>query len=246
MKLRRWLFVAAFFLMSCVSISPNWKYDDVTEIRDNILTVESTFDYRFPSRSDEFKGKMVGAVTYIGDGYFVGAAHCFNNTTTIVSTMFGLQEIPIVSDNVEYTLDDINLKLVGSEGDVILFRVNGMNYDLGLPVYKWYDSDKLKTLDKILLVGTPFMTEPNVRIGIVSDADVVESTTNPLSLEEFNNIFNMSIDGVPGDSGRAIFVNEDGELKIVGLLFSTTSGAAFSSAWKSNYVLEVIERLKEK
>jgi len=230
-------FLLVVVIASCMHSRSFHNQEDIQNAINGVLEMNVSFEYQMANSTVWASTKMAGATISLGDGYVLGLTHCFTTKTILINSPWGEFNADIKSRNIEYTIDDKKLYIVGEHEDISLFRMIRNDDFMDAYPFEWADSNDLWEGDRIVLAGFPWMFDRNLRSGIVSDAN----PTHPGI--DTKNLFAFSINAIRGDSGTPVLVYRWGVLKIIGLTqISTGKGVSF--ALKSNYVLDAIEMIK--
>lgn len=180
---------------------------------------------------------------HIGDGYLLTSAHCviFPKIENI-RMPFGF--IPVVNNykDYKYTIKDKEIKFIGSEDDVALLYSKDL---IDTQSISFINFKYIKLYDKVIIVGNSYMRGVNIKGGIISKLFVDGI------YKEFSKVgksFIVSAPTNPGDSGSPVFIVDrwTNLAYIVGMSFGTLSQVdGYGFVYKSNYLKEVIQRLKE-
>lgn len=224
-------------ITSCIHSRSFHNQEDIQSAINGVLEMNVSFEYQMANSTIWASKKNKGAVISLGDGYVLGLTHCFTTKTILINSPWGAFNADIKSRNIEYTIDDKKLYIVGEHEDISLFRMIRNDDFMDAYPFEWADSNDLWEGDRIVLAGFPWMFDRNLRSGIVSDVN----PTHPGI--DTKNLFAFSINAIGGDSGTPVLVYRWGVLKIIGLAQIST-GRGISFALKSNYVLDAIETIK--
>lgn len=232
------VFLLVLFI-GCFQYRSFHDFNLVTSAIEGVHRMKVSFEYQ-PVNSDEWYPMInEGATISLGDGYVLGLTHVFSTTNIIMQSPIGIYTMNVTPRNSVYKIDDKELKFIGEYEDISLFKaVNSNDFQDSYPA-KWIDSDTLQEGDRVVLPGFPWMSDRNFRDGIISDTH----PTNYFDIDAIN-LFVFSINVVGGDSGAPVLVYRWGDLRIAGLAQQTTN-RGISFAIKSNYVLKVVEMIKE-
>lgn len=203
-----------------------------------------TYEYRNANIKEERwdKAEKRGVLTDIGNGYAIGLTHVFGIDTVLAFTPFGAFEIE-TSDtrNVVCKTDSGDeVFLVGSEGDIQIFKYKNNVSKHMKANFEWADYDRLEIGQEIFITGDPRLMGAMVREGIVSRKDF-EMPVAPGFYRD--PVVVITIELIEGDSGSPVYVYEDGVLKMIGLAQASLPGLNQGYILHSGYVQDVIRRI---
>ncbi|OMH38121.1 DegQ family serine endoprotease [Motiliproteus sp. MSK22-1] len=134
---------------------------------------------------------------------------------------------------------EMEAELIGADprSDLALLKVDAE----GLPTVKLGNSDKLKSGEWVLAIGSPFGFDHTVTAGIVS------ATGRSLANENYVPFIQTDVAINPGNSGGPLF-NLDGEVVGINSQIYTRSGGfmGLSFAIPITMAMEVVDQLKDK
>jgi len=179
---------------------------------------------------------------HIGGGYIITCAHCTYFPTIPKRTVWGTISAPVKTYNYRYSVDGNPVDLIGTSDDTALLFAPDLISEYSI---SWYDSDKLRLADEIILVGNSAMQGINIKFGNVSILEVKKPILG-LSKRTAKNSFVMTNPTNGGDSGGPIFVIRDNKLLVTGMCYASAFRLqGYNMAFKSNYIIDVVKEIKE-
>jgi len=182
--------------------------------------------FRFPEAPRERKSFSLGSgVIVSSDGYILTNTHVVNNADKIRV---------VLSDKREF-----QGKVIGNDPktEISVIRIEARD----LPTIPIGDSDKLKTGELVLAVGSPFGLAQTITMGIVS------ALGRNIGVADYEDFIQTDAAINPGNSGGAL-VNARGELVGINTAIFSTSGGyqGIGFAIPSNLAKTVMKSLIEK
>ncbi len=186
---------------------------------------------------------FTGNSFHIGGGYILTCAHVVKfNEKQSVSTPFGNINIMVKWSNYKYSMNNKNIKLIGTKDDIVVFY----NYDLiDSPKVIFGNSDKLEVGNKLIMIGNSQMKGINIKTGIVSKLFIDKPILNLPEITALNT-FITTVPTIGGDSGGPILAIDKYTKKyyLIGMIYAATRyKEGYNYGFKSNYLMSTTEKL---
>jgi len=176
---------------------------------------------------------------HIGEGYIVTATHCVE-----YPSLLGWYSTPMTWTKPVYTIDDREIKLIGSIQDVALLYDKEL---IGEPAVTFANSDLIPIGTRVVDVGNSMMMGVNIKEGMISRTDITLKAFSTDAVYIKANTFVISIPVNGGDSGSPMFAwnTTTNQYEVAGMVFAgATAKQGYNMAFKSNYVKAVIAEIK--
>ena len=172
----------------------------------------------------------------IGNNLVVALSHATTTKPFIkMRSPFGWIEVhrKIISE--KWFIGETEISLIGRKDDISLFRAD---IPQKFP-YKFGNSDKARTGDKLLIIGYPFNIAITVKQGTIASLHYVNT--------KLENKHAFLIDAAVnfGDSGSPVMVYQNNIFKIIGIVYGVYGqhNSTIGLAFPINYVQETIDEI---
>lgn len=247
-QIKRLLMLPLLLLIGCIHYyTPHFNLDATQEMRRNVVIINEIGELA-TSGEAKFEKKTRAIGFRLNDGYIVALSHAtdmaaaymtpFKSVNYSVSTSPSV-DCPFNTDSYFFeAVDEKPITLVGRYEDISLFKAS---WEDDSPVIPLGNSDKLDNGTHVIMVGFSSAEAINIKDGVVSRKTVGEDYRVPM----LKNTIMITTPMNPGDSGSPVIAFRNGQAEIVGIAAMTfPARQGFGFAFKSNYVKDVIEKIK--
>ncbi len=205
-------FVSALFPLSIyhyVNSNNSKLKQGIREVIENRVYLETDFKYTREEQTEVRSAEMAGHGTIVG-GYVFTVDHLLEKKIDFENYGGGSIYWDLTKVSTDTKIGKSRLELIASDYDLDIAVLKlPKDYQKPKTKVRLGDSDKLKPLDKVYLIGDPRDKQIIIREGIVSNEIERRKTVGENSLVSYG--FNTSIQLFPGDSGSPL-LNEEGEI----------------------------------
>ncbi|MGB2828562.1 MAG: serine protease [Dehalococcoidales bacterium] len=231
--MRKLIIIILFVFFSVGCASHNVKQDKthcfhelLTQAAKSVYTIYTAATLK-PSEGQEGEGQtssIIGNAFAIGKRRLLTANHLAVIDNYIVYTPYGVMALPITSEDKLkeeswLILDNgsrIPAKVIYNDGELD-FAILETKDDISIPVYSIGNSDEFSLLDQIFMISN-MASGQCIKPGYIMQLSSVIKDED-LKITEYNNdMFGIYLSCQQGNSGSPLFIMQDNQLKIVGLV----------------------------